>query len=184
MTFFSRNPSRRNTRHRCWVLIQRPLYFSISACSWRNVRSLLSPSNRANSVSLTWLLGPGRCRRRATCPLRLRTAEIFHAQAQLTPKRPANSARLPWPRSCASNNFCRKSSEYARAISYSYGHEKSPSRLYTIGRNALGAINRPKSTSRSQIVSTTVTCFCACRCGRAVLLPTVSKVTTLTPPFP
>ncbi len=58
MTFFSRNPSRRNTRHRCWVLIQRPLYFSISACSWRNVRSLLSPSNRANSVSLTWLLGP------------------------------------------------------------------------------------------------------------------------------
>ncbi len=98
------------------MLIQRPLYFSISACSWRNVRSLLSPSNRASSVSLTWLLGLGRCRRRATCPLRLRAAETFHAQAQLTPKRPANSARLPWPRSCASNNFCRKSSEYARAI--------------------------------------------------------------------
>ncbi len=54
-------------------------------------------------------------RARRAARLRLR-GDIFHAHPALTPNRSASSTSVPLPAACASNNFLRRSSLYARAI--------------------------------------------------------------------
>ncbi len=67
-------------------------------CAEANPRLLFQPSLQlaerpsgmvgqlqANTSELSRLRGPGRYGCRSTCPLRLRAAEIFHAQPRLTP---------------------------------------------------------------------------------------------------